>query len=73
MTTRPAVDCNGPSCDSSQTGAAGATPPLFGWLRVVAREPDVPAVLDFCGWDCVLRFAGQLQPNDVQTVEIRPL
>jgi hypothetical protein len=55
--------CDGPECDRRVT-TQKATPPVF--LTVLEFEgPD----LHFCGWDCVLRYAGQKEPEQIVVID----
>lgn len=42
--------CQGPGCDTHQKSSSGA--PLQGWL-LVTWDADF---LDFCSWDCVIKY-----------------
>jgi hypothetical protein len=55
--------CNGPDCVTwTQTTAS---PPARGWLTVQERESETLTDLDFCGWSCVLKYAGRIEPEEV--------
>lgn len=56
--------CQGPDCHTHQT-TSDERPPQ-GWLIV---QEDIgrwaPGFWSFCGWDCVLKFAGRVEPPDI--------
>lgn len=55
--------CAGPDC---VTFIQSATPaPPRGWIVARERESEGVAELDFCGWNCLLRFAGRIDPEEV--------
>jgi hypothetical protein len=56
--------CAGPDCQLHVRSSASAPP--RGW--VLARERGDDGSLtdhDFCGWSCILRFAGRIEPDEV--------
>lgn len=56
--------CNGPDCEHWHETQY----PISG-VFILVREPGdtgiAPTELHFCSWDCVLRFAGQIEPSEV--------
>lgn len=63
MSTEPIYHCDGPDCTTHQTSTDLA--PIRGWIRIAANEGGGTAVMDFCGWDCVLRKAATVPPTVV--------
>lgn len=62
MTREPIYHCNGPDCDRHQQSMN--RPPLRGWIEV--RDGDNPGeIMDFCSWDCVMKFAAAQPPVEV--------
>lgn len=59
MAVERTFHCDGPDCER-HVRTRQAAPPLF---LTVTR--DVDPDLHFCGWDCVLRYAGQIEPETV--------
>lgn len=55
--------CAGPDCDIHIQSATPAPP--RGWIVAHERESEGVTELDFCGWSCVLRFAGRIDPEEV--------
>ena len=68
--------CEGPDCggkaddpDGTPRHATTATPPPYlpmGFLRVEAQESENRVTHHFCGWDCVMKFAAKLPPEEIQ-------
>lgn len=69
MTMEGTFYCDGPNCErhariGPTTLAEGKLIP--GFLRVVEYgDAGTEHALGFCGWDCVLRYAGQKEPEEV--------
>jgi hypothetical protein len=55
--------CDGPGCDAHVQSTD--PPPRAGFLHVLVNENrDEPYRLDFCGWECAMRYgAGQPIPE----------
>lgn len=53
--------CDGPDCERHVKTRKGM-PPVF--LMVMSREPERIS-MHFCGWDCILRYAGQREPEEI--------
>lgn len=59
MSVEHTFRCEGPDCERHVITQRDR-PPVF--LTVLADDgPD----LHFCGWDCVLRYAATIQPEQV--------
>ncbi len=52
--------CDGPDCERHASEAAHREP----GGRFITATGDGPT-LHFCGWDCVLRYAGTKEPEQV--------
>jgi hypothetical protein len=50
--------CQGPSCETHQKSTAAA--PLLGWLLVTWDAE----FLDFCSWDCLIKYGATREPNE---------
>jgi hypothetical protein len=59
MTVERIFRCDGPKCERHVQTQRKA-PPCF--LTVTG---DAQPTLHFCGWDCVLRYAGTIEPEEV--------
>ena len=62
------IHCDGPDCECHQhvgvpSMAASRLP--AGWIKVIEMGDQDPATFAFCGWDCVLRRAGRMDPEEV--------
>ena len=62
------IHCEGPDCEVQQRVGvpnmnAGRLP--VGWLRVTEYGDAGPSDLGFHGWDCVLRYAGRFEPEQI--------
>ena len=58
--------CDGPDCERNVTTAS--PPPYIpgGFYMVRTEAPGMrPARYHFCGWDCILRYAGQQEPEQI--------
>jgi hypothetical protein len=55
--------CKGPDCEIFVQSATPAPPRA--WIVVREREGEAVTELDFCGWSCVLKFAGRIEPEEV--------
>jgi hypothetical protein len=55
--------CAGPDCPVHIQSATPA--PSRGWIVVQEREDGAMKTFDFCGWSCVLKFAGRIEPEEV--------
>jgi hypothetical protein len=60
MTIEQAFCCDGPDCVRRVSGAAHREPggrflTVTGWGKA----------MHFCGWDCVLRYAGRIEPETI--------
>jgi len=54
--------CDGPGCDTWVQSTQ--PPPRAGWLHVLVDDQPQPVRLDFCGWECAMRYgAGQPIPE----------
>lgn len=54
--------CDGPDCERHARVLATLGRPPVSFMTVVQHEaPD----LHFCGWDCVLRHASRIEPEQV--------
>lgn len=51
------MHCDGPGCDTWTTGTTGA------FIRV--EEFGARTEFDFCTWDCLLKFAANVEPTVV--------
>jgi hypothetical protein len=40
-------------------------PPVRGWIAVHERDGESVTDLDFCGWNCLLRFSATIDPDVV--------
>lgn len=67
MATETVYHCEGPLCDAHQQSMQPA--PIRGWIQIRAGwEPGESH--DFCGWDCVLKYAAKFDP--MEAVEFGP-
>lgn len=55
--------CCGPDCPTFVQSST--TPPPRGWIVAHERDGETVKEIDFCGWSCVLRFAGRIEPEEV--------
>jgi hypothetical protein len=60
MSIERTYHCDGPECERHASTAAQRMP--VGFLRV--SSSDEPTRY-FCGWDCLLRFAATIEPEEV--------
>jgi hypothetical protein len=51
------VFCDGPECPRSATEGGAAEC----WLEVHEKA----TAFDFCGWDCLLRYAATIEPAEI--------
>jgi hypothetical protein len=57
---RSRYHCDGPDCERSASDAAQRE--VGGrFLTITGYGPT----LHFCGWDCVLRYAGRIEPETI--------
>jgi len=62
------IHCEGPDCEHHQhvgcaSMALGRLP--AGWLQVHEYGDQDPVTLAFCGWDCLMKRAAQVEPPTV--------
>lgn len=57
--------CDGPECESFVMTTKDDAPDF---ITAVERF-DAPSTFHFCTWDCVLRFAAQVEPSE--TIPLR--
>lgn len=59
-------------CDSPDCNSWTYTPRALSWLFVLwsdgDADPFADVTLDFCSWDCAMRYGSTIEPN--VTVEI---
>lgn len=68
MSLEGTVHCDGPDCErhahvSAVRMDADDLPP--GWLSVTHHDDPIDVLAQFCGWDCVLRYAGTMEPEEI--------
>ena len=57
--------CDGPDCERHASTAAPPPHMPFHFLVILAEHANGRDELHFCGWDCVLRYAGAKEPETI--------